>query len=98
MRENAKGRFFWPGMSSQIQNYRAQCRRCNKITPSNSKEPLTEPKPPKYPFQKTVIDIFHMAGRNYIVYADRFSGWTEVASTKTNTNRRLFATRLENIL
>ena len=82
MRENAKRRFFWPQMSSQIQNFRNQCARCNHTAPSNRKDAPEVPDPPSYPFQQTVTDLFHMAGRLYIVYADRFSGWPEVASTK----------------
>ena len=82
MKANARQRFFWPGMSAQIQNKRNQCRRCNDIAPSNRREPSTQTTHPEYPFQKTVTDIFHMAGQTYVVYADRFSGWTEVASTK----------------
>ncbi|XP_057310694.1 uncharacterized protein K02A2.6-like [Hydractinia symbiolongicarpus] len=82
MRENAKRQFFWPQMSSHIQNHRNQCTRCNQIAPSNRKDTPEVPDPPIYPFQQTAADLFHMAGRLYIVYADRFSGWPEVASTK----------------
>lgn len=94
MRENAKRRFFWPQMSSQIQNFRNQCTRCNQIAPSNRKDTQEEPDPPTYPFQQTVADLFHMAGRLYIVYADRFSGWPEVASTKPDAT----ATTINSIL
>ena len=37
-----------------------------------------------YSFQLTVTDIFHMAGRKYFIYADSYSGWTEVASIHRN--------------
>ena len=48
--------------------------------------------------QLTVIDIFHMAGGKYVIYADKYSGWTEVASihqdakasTVCNVLRRYF--------
>ena len=86
MKSNARRRFFWPGMGSQLQNRRDQCQRCNDTAPSNHKEPSTGPVHPDYPFQQTVTDIFHMAGRKYITYADRFSGWTEVASTHSDSN------------
>jgi len=82
MRENARRRFFWPQMSSQIQNFRNQCTRCNETAPSNRKDLPDDPEPPTFPFQQTVADLFRMAGRLYIVYADRFTGWPEVASTK----------------
>ena len=30
-------------------------------------------------FQKTVTDFFDMKGKNYMVYADPYTGWVEVA-------------------
>ena len=33
---------------------------------------------PEYPFQKTVADLFQVAGRHYMVYADRLTGWIEI--------------------
>jgi len=41
---------------------------------------------PTYPFQMVSTDLFHVAVRTYVVYADRFSAWTEVASTNMNSN------------
>lgn len=88
MRANAKQRFFWPGMGSQLSLRRAQCKRCNEIAPSNRKESTKQHNQPEYPFQMAVCDLFHMAGRIYIVYADRFSAWTEVAWTKAISNAK----------
>lgn len=51
-------------------------RNCSSNRKDSPEDPQT------YPFQQTVADLFHMAGRLYIVYADRFSGWPEIASTK----------------
>lgn len=100
MKSNARKRFFWPGMNADIQNKRSSCQRCNDIAPSRPKEPLIRPPQPDHPFQQVVTDLFHMAGHTYIIFADRFSGWTEVAPLKTSSNatavinilRRYFAT------
>ena len=81
MKENARRRFFWPGMSKQIQNRRYQCRTCNEKAPSQARETPISPTLPSYPFQHAATDIFNMAGRKFLVYTDRFSGWTETAST-----------------
>ena len=51
MKSNARQRFFWPGMNSDIQNKRLNCQRCNEIAPSQSKEPAEKPPQPSYPFQ-----------------------------------------------
>ena len=37
---------------------------------------------PDNSFQSTVTDIFHMVGHKYVIYANRYSDWTEVAYTK----------------
>ena len=81
MKENARRRFFWPGMSKQIQNRRYQCRTCNEKAPSQARETPISPTLPSYPFQHAATDIFNMAGRKFLVYTDRFSSWTETAST-----------------
>ena len=72
--------FFLPGIGAQSQNRRDQSKRCNETAPSNPKESASRPIHPDYPFQLTVAGIFHMAGRKYIIYVDRYSDWTEVNS------------------
>ena len=88
MKTNARQRFFWPGMNKHLQQVRDNCRRCNEISPSQRKEPLQCTPTPDYPFQQVVSDLFHMSGITYLIYADRFSGWTEVAITK-NANTKV---------
>ena len=68
--------FFWPRMNKHIQQTRDNCRRCNEIAPSQRKEPLLRTPTPDYPFQHVVTDLFHMSGATYLIYADRYSGWT----------------------
>jgi hypothetical protein len=79
MLANARKRFFWPGMAAQLRQLKSRCRRCREIAPSLPREPMVCPAPPTRPFQHVVSDIFDMAARLYVVYADRYSGWTEVA-------------------
>ncbi|KAK3889447.1 hypothetical protein Pcinc_006555 [Petrolisthes cinctipes] len=42
-------------------------------------EPLTLTPPPKYPFQHTAADLFQLDGQMYLAYADRLTGWLEIA-------------------
>ena len=99
MKANARQRFFWPQMNNQIQQLRYNCRRCNEIAPSQRKEPQTRTPTPDHPFQQVVTDLFHMSGTTYLIYADRYTGWTEVSISKnpdtktiTNTLRKYFTT------
>ena len=80
MMANARQRLFWPGFDASIRQTRAQCRKCNIIAPSQQREPLIPPANPKFPFQKTVTDLFDLHGKTYMVYADRYTGWMEVTS------------------
>ena len=82
MKANARQRFFWPGMHRQIVQKRLHCQCCNKFAPSQPKEKPVESPDPDYPFQIIVTHIFHMSGYTFIIYVDRFSGWTEVAVAK----------------
>jgi len=73
MRANARRRFFWPGMVSQLSLRRTQYNRCNETSPSNPKETPVQHTQPTHPFQMVSIDFFYMVGRTYVVYADKFS-------------------------
>ena len=79
MKARANASVYWPGMSSDITGRRAQCHTCNTIIPSQSKEPLYPSKSPTYPFEQTVADYFHLHGYEYLVYADRYTGWVTIA-------------------
>lgn len=79
MMANARQRLFWPGLDASIRQTRAQCKKCNYIAPSQPREPLMQPSNPEFPFQKTATDLFDMHGKSYMVYADRYTGWIEVA-------------------
>jgi len=99
MKASARQRFFWPRMNADINTIRFNCQRCNPVAPSLPKGPLQLTTDPEYPFQHAVADFFHMVGHNFIIYADRFSGWTEIASADTsnatatcNTFRKFFET------
>ena len=85
MRLYAKQRMFWPGLDADIAQVKRQCAHCNEISPSQAKEPMGIPPEPEVPFQQAVTDFFEMAGNDYLVYADRYSGWTEVAQMHKKT-------------
>ena len=79
MKNSARRRFFWPGMDAQIAQKRAQCRTCAGMSPSQPKEPMLDAPVPEFPFEVTCCDYFELAGHHYLVYVDRYSGWTEIA-------------------
>ena len=43
------------------------------------KEPLLSDPPPSRPFEDVSADLFTYAGKDYLIYADRLSGWPCIA-------------------
>ena len=78
MLANARARLFWPGLDAAVRQLRNQCTQCNEQAPSQREEPAIVSRPPEYPFEQAVADLFHMEGHTFLAYADRYSGWLEV--------------------
>ena len=94
MRSNARERLFWPGLDADLKLTRDQCRKCNENAPSQSDEPMIHTEIPELPFQQVAIDYCSSEGTDYLIYADRFSGWTEVAKVQSTA----FPTFQKNVL
>ena len=78
MLRRARQAVYWPGIDGDLEGHRARCRACNRVAPSQQRESIICTPPPEYPFQKTVADLFQVAGRHYMAYADRLTGWIEI--------------------
>ena len=76
---------YWPGIMGDLQHHRSSCNTCNVHAPSQPAEPLIMTPPPKYPFQKTAVDLCQLNGHNYIIYADRLTRWIEIAHLSNDT-------------
>ena len=84
MKANARDRFFWPHLDADIKNVRSQCKLCNEIAPSQANEQMIVTPSPNLPFEQVVMDLFYVGGHQYLVYADRYTGWTEVEKVTTS--------------
>ena len=69
---------WWPGLAPAIKQTRDQCKVCSEIAPSQARMPPVKLASPDYPFQLVAADHFTLAGINYLVIVDRFSGWAVV--------------------
>ena len=103
MNERVKTEVYWPGITRDIQKTRDNCMDCNRTAPSHAPLPPIEPNMPTTPFEALACDYFMFRGWNYLVAADRLSGWTEIFRIRHNTPssgssglctvlRKLFAT------
>ena len=73
--QRARQTVFWPGITNDIRNMIRSCGSCAVLLPSQQREPLKADPPPSRPFEQTVADIFHLAGWQFLVLTDKFSGW-----------------------
>jgi hypothetical protein len=79
MKSNARERFFWLGLDADVKQKREQCRSCIENAPSQRDEPAILTPLPEMPFQQVAVDYYYAGNHHYLIYADRYSGWTEVA-------------------
>ena len=85
MMRRARQAVYLPGMEGDLSYCRSQCTACNTNAPSQPEETMIMTPPPKYPFEKTTADLFQIKGQNYLVYADRLTGWLEIAHLQGDT-------------
>ena len=82
MKTRASNSIYWPGLNESIRRTRLQCEACNRIAPSQPREPLQLIAPAEYPFQHICMDAFQISDHHYLAIVDRYSGWLIVFHVK----------------
>ena len=88
MLSRARQAIYWPGMDCDINDHVQSCLSCQESAPSHVREPIFLADIPEFPFQNVVADLFETQSYKYLVYADRLTGFVELAyfpSTTTST-------------
>ena len=80
---------WWPNLSQDIANVRAQCTTCKVNAPSQQPMPPHPLPIPKYPFQLISSDYFHYQGHTYLLFVDRYSNWPVLCKCRTETAEEL---------
>lgn len=83
----ARQLLYWPGIDTDIENYIASCRICEKFRPENYKEPMIPHPVPSFPFEYIGCDIMTYANIDYLVVIDYYSKWLDVVPVKTKQSR-----------
>ena len=91
MLARARQDVYWPGLDCDLNVHVSTCKLCQEISPSQQKEPLISSPLPHYPFQSSVADLFQIDGCSYL-YADRLTGYPEVAHFPSSTTSILINT------
>ena len=66
-------------LKAALPQLRSVCKQCKENAPSQQAESMILLDLPESPFQQAVTDFSDIEGHNFIIYADRFSEWLEVA-------------------
>ena len=77
--QRARLSVYWPGINHELRTMIEKCSPCQERLPSLPRETLKTDPMPKRPFEEVAADMFYHAGRHYLIYADRVSGFPIVA-------------------
>ena len=93
-KQRARQTVYWPNIDHDIANKCRSCKECQKYQPSNQKEPIVHEETPKRVFQSVSADYFQYAGKYYLIYADRLSGYPMVQVFEHEATARTLITTL----
>ena len=77
-KRRANDTVWWPGINNDIATTVESCSACQTHQPSTQREPIKRDHVAKRPFEHVSVDLFTYSNRNYLIYADRFTGWSEI--------------------
>lgn len=85
-KRRARQTVWWPNINNDISNIVQSCEACQVMLPSQQREPyLIDNETPTRPFESVSADFFSIAGKSYLVYVDRYSGWPAVGHCGNDT-------------
>ena len=85
-KRRARQTVWWIGIENDIKTTVEGCQQCITHKPSQPKEALRNDSKPDMPFEEVSADLFHYAGKDFLCYADRFSGWVAIGYYKSSTS------------
>ena len=85
-KRRARDVLYWPGMSSEIEDFVSTCEICTKYQGNNRKEPLIPHAVPSRPWSKVGADLFEFQGKYFLILVDYYSKFIEVAQLKHITS------------
>ena len=84
-KRRARQAVFWPGINADITNVVRACIACQTLQPSQQQEEYRNDDHPTRPFESVSADHFSVAGKSFLVIADRLSGWPVVIPCGNDT-------------
>ena len=91
---------FWPGITKDVTNLVKTCEACQKHQRRNQKQPILQPEPPSYPWQKMSSDLFDYKGHEYLLVSEQCSKFPiirKLGSTVGSTTTPVVINHLKSI-
>ena len=93
----ARQTVYWPDIELDIENIVTTCPACRPLLPRQANEPLLQhDEQPSRVFDLVSVHYFHLAGRTFLVYVDRKSGWPCVSPCPRSANAHHLTCELKN--
>lgn len=88
-KRRARVLMYWPHMNRDIEVLVQHCETCQRHRYQQAKEPLMAHNKPEEPWRKVGTDLFHLAGRDYLVIMDYKSNYPELAMLTNTTAQQV---------
>lgn len=99
MKAQARNRFWWPGMSADIDRFVAECDVCATLRPTPPRAPLTPwPYPPE-PWYRVHMDFLGpINNKVYLIIVDAYSKWIECFDVSTGYGTGIVICKLSEVI
>ncbi len=77
MLRRANGNVFWPNIRRDLQCFRDECLYCQSHLPQQQRQPMMSVDVPTAPGLVIASDYFQSGGKEFVLFVDLFSSWTE---------------------
>ena len=75
----ARETLYWPGIISDINDLVSSCGTCQEYRNKQSSEPLIYHEIPDVPWTKIGTDLFHVAGKHFLILVDYTSNYFDIS-------------------
>ena len=92
----ARTSVFWPGLTKDVVDLAKECDPCQRHQNKQQKQPILQPEPPNYPWQRLNSDLFEFIGHQYLLVSDQYSKFPVIRKLSSTTSQAII-THLKSI-
>ena len=88
----ARTSIVWPGLTKNVIDLVKECEPCQRHQRQQQKQPIVQPEPPSFPWQRLNSDLFEFKGHEYLLLSDQYSKFP-VITKLTSMSSQAIVTR-----